>query len=784
MKQLFNVIIFLTLSLVGYSQYVVSGIAINVNNEKLDYFYAILLSKTDSSFVVGGAFEDGKFELSVNRNAEYILSISNVGYLKYFMPIDFRRSQHIELDPIVLKELTLDEVTINAKRFAFKKINGMTVMNVESTSLSQAGTAIDVLKRTPGLIVDQSDNVNVFGKGSPKIYINGKEVKSNEELKLLQSDNIKEIKIDKTPGAEYDAETRAVVLIETKRAASDFFSAEIYNRSFAGRKLSDQTGLQLNNKVGRFTNYMSYQLFDYNSKKYSQDYEINERPAYTQSNISSSYNNYHNLNHSLALASDFAIDSINKLSIQYNGNKTNETCETNGTQAISKTNTPGTFRKTIRSENGDKITNSSSVGYNGKFRNNNVLVLQYDFANNKFDDQNHIKENNFNHNSCNEYLITNNRNYNVNAIKSDFEFHNFHFIDIKGGLKASYLHSNSSTLMMNLANVDTLNNERDKITDKIMAGYIELNRKNDLYNFSLGLRFERTKSMAYLNGESVLDTSYFNLFPSATMEAKVSDNLSISLKYNRTIDRPTFEEINPNISYIDSLAYSQGNPLIRPIYSQSFSLEFSLFGNTYLSGEYVKNRDERTMTAFNDAVNADILRYSYINIPKSEHLNFELSHEFAGKKMSSNSSAGIDFPFLNILFQNENRKVRQPIWYISMNIDYTINKKMTIYCNTTYQSKGEDLITYLGETFDVSMGINTNFFNKNILIGLQVNDLFNKTDMTWEDKYGNIISGQRPDFDSRLFRFSIKYRFNDFKDIFKSNSNVEDEVKRFEQRSR
>jgi hypothetical protein len=779
-----SIIALMLFSINSFSQYTISGTVINANNEKPDYFYAILLSKPDSSFAVGGAFEDGKFELTVNKDAEYILSISNVGYLKYYMPVDFRQSQHINLDPIVLKELTLDEVTINAKRLAFKKINGMTVVNVESTSLSQAGTAIDVLKRTPGLIIDQSDNVSVFGKGSPKIYVNGKEVKSNEELKLLQSDNIKEIKIDKTPGAKYDAETKAVILIETKKAASDFFSAELYNRSFAGRKFSNQTGLQLNNKVGRFTNYMSYQLFNYNSKKYSHDYEINERPTYTQSNISNSYNNYHHLNHSLALASDFAIDSINKLSIQYNGNKNNNSCETNDSQTISKTNTPEKYRKTIRSENGNKTTNSFSTGYNGKFKNNNVLTLQYDFANNKIDDQNHVRESNLNHNTWNEYLITNNENYNVNAIKSDFEFYNFHFIEIKGGVKASYLHSNSSTLMKNIADSNTLNNEANKINDRIMAGYIELDKKTDLYDFSLGLRSEQTRSKAYLDGESVLDTSYFNLFPSARLEVKACENLSISLKYNRAIDRPIFEEINPNISYVDSLAYSQGNPLIRPTYSQSFNLEFSLFGNTYLSGEYVRNKDERTITAFNDVQNPDILRYTYINIPKSEHLNLELSHEFAGKKMSSNSSAGIDFPFLNIPFQNESRKVRQPIWYISSNIDYTINKKMTVYCNASYQSKGEDLITYLGETFDVSMGINSSFFNKKLLIGFQVNDLFNKADMTWEDKYGNIISGQRPDFDTRLFRFSIKYRFNDFKDIFKSNSDVDNEVKRFEQRKR
>ena len=774
----------LLFSINSYCQYTVSGMVTNANNEKLDYFHAVLLNKLDSSFVVGGVFEDGSFELSVNKHIEYILLISYVGYEKYVVLVDFSQSRHIDLGQIILKEITLDEVTVRAKRPTYKKEDGMTVMNVESTSLSEAGTAIDVLKRTPGVIIDKNDNVNIFGKGSPVIYINGIEVKGNSELKLLQSDDIKVVKIDKNPGARYDADTKAVILIERKKKDSDFLNAEIYNRSFIGRKYSNQVGLQLNNKISRFTNHLGYQWSDDNIIQYPENYEINTQQNYTQYNNSDEKDDLHSLIHSVVFGTEYAIDSLNKLSVQYNGDRTNNDIETTSDQKIFKTNADSIYRKTVSFESNKKTTNSFSSCYRRNFVSDNSLILQYDFANIETDSHDLINENNLNSGTQNGYLITNSGNYKVNAVKSDYNLHYIDSTDITGGIKASCLYSNGSTSMKNIADGDILNNEDNKITDRIIAGYIIIDKESDSYSLKLGLRTERTRSSAYLDGKSVLDTSYFNLFPSASFEYNVNDNLSVSFEYNRTIDRPSFEEINPNIDYIDSLAYQQGNPLIRPMYSQDFCLDFSLWNSIYLSGEYLRNKDERFFSAFNDAQNADILRYSYVNISRSEHLLFDLSHGFVGKKIDTNFSIDVDFPFLDIPYQNNIRKIRKPIWYFSANCDYSFNKNVGVYSNIDYETKGEDGITLWGETCNVSMGIDSNFFNKKLFVKLQVDDIFNKSDMSWKDQYGNIITGQRPDYDLRRIIFSVKYKFNNFKNVFKPNSSVQEEMKRFEQRKR
>ena len=85
-------------------------------------------------------------------------------------------------------------------------------MTVENTLLSKLGTAEDVLARVPGIIKKQ-DGFEVFGKGEPLIYINGRQMRDVSELDRLKSEDIKSVELITTPGARYDATVRAVVKI-------------------------------------------------------------------------------------------------------------------------------------------------------------------------------------------------------------------------------------------------------------------------------------------------------------------------------------------------------------------------------------------------------------------------------------------------------------------------------------------------------------------------------------------------------------------------------------------
>ncbi len=95
--------------------------------------------------------------------------------------------------------------------------------NVRGSVLENAGTANDVLSKTPGLIKGQN-GLEVIGKGSPLVYINGRKVSDSSELDRLQSNEIQSVEVITNPSAQYDATVRAVVRIRTIRRQGDGFS--------------------------------------------------------------------------------------------------------------------------------------------------------------------------------------------------------------------------------------------------------------------------------------------------------------------------------------------------------------------------------------------------------------------------------------------------------------------------------------------------------------------------------------------------------------------------------
>lgn len=88
------------------------------------------------------------------------------------------------------------------------------------------GTAEDVLKHIPGL-QKKNDAYEVFGKGSPIIYVNGRLLRDLSELDQLKSEDIKNVELITSPGARYDASVKAVVKITTRPIKGEGFGFDV-----------------------------------------------------------------------------------------------------------------------------------------------------------------------------------------------------------------------------------------------------------------------------------------------------------------------------------------------------------------------------------------------------------------------------------------------------------------------------------------------------------------------------------------------------------------------------
>lgn len=109
----------------------------------------------------------------------------------------------------------LGEVVVKSSRPVTAIKGNALVTTVANTQLSHAGTANDVLRQVP-MVTGRDGNFEVFGKGTPLIYINGRVVQDKNELVQLNSQDIKNVEVITNPGAKYDASVKSVIRIRTK----------------------------------------------------------------------------------------------------------------------------------------------------------------------------------------------------------------------------------------------------------------------------------------------------------------------------------------------------------------------------------------------------------------------------------------------------------------------------------------------------------------------------------------------------------------------------------------
>lgn len=106
-------------------------------------------------------------------------------------------------------------------------------MKIAGTHLADTGTALELLGKMP-FVTRSGSEIEVLGKGSPLIYINGRQVRDMSELDQLASAQIKNIDIVANPGARYASTVNSVIRITTVAPAGDGFS--LNDRTTAGYK--------------------------------------------------------------------------------------------------------------------------------------------------------------------------------------------------------------------------------------------------------------------------------------------------------------------------------------------------------------------------------------------------------------------------------------------------------------------------------------------------------------------------------------------------------------------
>lgn len=201
----------------------ITGKVVGENDAPLDYVNVVLYQ--DSTYITGGVTDQsGMFSIPTDVAGSLTAKCSFVGYetSEVLVPASGMMGT-IKLMPATVE---LGEVTVSATRPSTTMKGNALVTNVEGSSLAIAGTANDVLTRVP-MVVENDGKLEVFGKGAPAIYINGRKVNDIQELTQLNSNDIKNVSVITNPGASYAANVKSVIIIRTKPPKGDGFSGTL-----------------------------------------------------------------------------------------------------------------------------------------------------------------------------------------------------------------------------------------------------------------------------------------------------------------------------------------------------------------------------------------------------------------------------------------------------------------------------------------------------------------------------------------------------------------------------
>ena len=191
-------------------------------------FAALTLQRANDSTLVKATIseEDGSFRLQGLASGNYILAVQVLGFLNYQQNLDYPGGA-INLGVITLEEETqnLDEVTVVAEKPMIQVEADKTVFNVQNTINATGTSAFELLRKAPGVIVDNNGGVIVEGKAGVQFFIDGRLSPLQGEdlvnyLESLQATDIESVEIITQPSSRYDAAGNAgiinIVLVKDK----------------------------------------------------------------------------------------------------------------------------------------------------------------------------------------------------------------------------------------------------------------------------------------------------------------------------------------------------------------------------------------------------------------------------------------------------------------------------------------------------------------------------------------------------------------------------------------
>ena len=315
----------------------ISGAVQLPDGQAAEFATVLLHSGSDSSLVKGGITDDaGKFELENIAAGRYFLKVNSLGNGQAVSPVFDHTGADKSLETIKLANQSkeLAQVTVVARKPIVEVKADKTILNVEGNINSQGQNALELLRKAPGVTVDNNDNVTVKGKNAVRFQIDGRDVPMDSKelvnlLKSMRAEDIAAIEMITNPSAKYDASGNAgIINFRTKKNKNLGTNGSVGAEIIFGETLKGGANLSLNHRTKHFNifgNYSNHFGDWHNTLNLLRDQQGSQPdpnlPNYDPSRRydASSQMVDNNNTHNLKLGSDFFLNSKNTVGFIFDG---------------------------------------------------------------------------------------------------------------------------------------------------------------------------------------------------------------------------------------------------------------------------------------------------------------------------------------------------------------------------------------------------------------------------------------------------------------------------------
>ena len=700
-----------------------------------------------------------------------VLFLLFVGIANISAQID---SLDIKLDSLE-RVLNLKEVTVTAKAPVFVRKTDRLVFNVENSVIATGGDVMEALRITPGLQV-KDDKITMIGKSGMSVMVDERLVPLSGEslisyLRSIPTASIKSIEVISMPPAKYDAAGNSgIVNIVLKKARNNSWNMNVRGSYTQATYASGNGGIDFNykkDKLSIFSNLSGQKTKNINNVIHTINYPFEKWVS-----ITDFVNNSNNINFNSGL--NYDVTNKWKMGMFYNGNLFSNNLSSSNTGSsifgnneqlllLKKSDGLSENKPKLHSANIHSITyldtlnrklsidfdyftytNKDSAWFSGSdFYSNGDMILNTDYA----------KKN------------TNNKNINNYSLKFDVELpYEYAYINVGG--KVSFSQTNNTFRSYNSINgtytEDINQSNQFRYNENTQALYASAQTGMGNIGVQFGLRLENTlyRANSITLNQNNPYYSVLQLFPTLYLVYGFKENSSLSLSYGRRTSRPYFSDLNPFRFYLNSLSYVEGNPDLKPSYSNNLELVLNtqMFEHK-IWYSYINNDFQQF--PFVDA-STNVTRYytmnfvNYYSIGFSESLNYnKLSwwHSYNNAVfyyINKKSKIAETLPLMDKFSGN-----------LTTNNDFFLNKNKTIVLNVGfyYELPFIDGYANVDALYSINSSIRCMFLNKKLTVSLSANDIL-KSQKSNANMLSNNIQYNFANYpDSQQLRITINYKF-------------------------